>query len=355
MLSKLFDKSLCKSYNRWVLLWPMSNSKEITPSQINFSELTLVQQKNRQLIEKTLGPILSMSEIQGGLVSRVYRIYGKKEKAIMKIRGKTFAKIPSIPMDPKEARYEYAAIQFLSQIDPSVFPHPLAYDADEAMILMTDIMPDEQTLEQRLENKEVSLDDMVILGKTIGRLHMKLAKFQDSMREEHDDEDYEKGLFYRLGGNRNNPTLNSIGETLKQLPKQIIIADLSPKNIGRGEDGQVTICDLESCYRGNTIFALGYLVGHILLHNLDDYPKAISLVNGLLEGYNSENSDVEIDSLLLKRICLATTLYRLDNPVIPYDLPFSQEEKTKKTTTAINLLEEQLISWNKLISNMVFA
>lgn len=333
----------------------MPNFKEIIPSQINSSELTPSQQRTHQLIEQTLGQILSISEIQGGLVSRVFRVYGEKQKGIIKIRGKTFAKIPSIPMDPNEARYEYAAIKFLSQVEPSIFPHPLAYDAEEAMILMTDIMPDEQTLEQRLENKEVSLNDMITLGKTIGRLHMKLAKFQDSMREGHDEEDYQKGLFYRLGGNRNNPTLNSIAETLRKLPKQIIIADLSPKNIGRGEEGQVTICDLESCYRGNTVFALGYLAGHVLLHNLDDYPKATSLVNGLLEGYNSENSDVEIDNLLLKRICLATTLYRLDNPVIPYMLSLSQEEKTRKATTAIELLEEQSMSWDNLVSRMVSA
>ncbi|MDO8657287.1 MAG: hypothetical protein Q7K55_01000 [Candidatus Levybacteria bacterium] len=333
----------------------MSNFKETHLMQVNPSELTPSQQRTRQLIERNLGPILKIAEIQGGLVSRVYRVYGEKQKGIVKIRGKTFAKIPSIQMDPNEVRYEYAAIQFLSQVEPSIFPHPLAYDAEESMILMTDIMPDEQTLEKRLENKEVSLGDMITLGKTIGRLHMKLAKFQDSMREGHDDEDYEEGLFYRLGGNRNNPTLNAIAETLKQLPKQIIIADLSPKNIGRGKDGQVTICDLESCYRGNTIFSLGYLAGHVLLHNLGDYPKATSLINGLLEGYNSENLDVEVDSLLLKRICLATTLYRLDNPIIPYALSLSQEEKTRKTATSIKLLEEQSMSWDRLVKKMVSA
>ena len=320
-------------------------------------DIAHISQKACELVESYLGKIIRTEIATGGLVSHVYKVTGEKQKGIVKIRGTHLAKLPQIPINPKDVDYEWSALQFLSQIEPSTFPQPLALDREASMILMTDIIPSGKTLEQRFEARDVKPEEIKDLGSTIARIHKKLAPSKESMRDGQDEQAYSSDLRRRLGcqENQESPALDKIIDRLADLPKQPILGDLAPKNIGWGRDGQITICDLESFYQGDLLFAYGYTAGHILLHTLDDAAISEDFVSNLLRGYQSEDNQTNFDNLLLKQIALGSTLYRLNNTIVPYSLSLSQEEKLKKATVAFELLEKESLSWHDLINSMISA
>jgi hypothetical protein len=322
--------------------------------QKDMAEAAPCYQAGRQLIELHLGTILHTEPIAGGLVSHVYKVTGEKQRGIVKIRGTHLAKLPHIAIDPKDLDYEWTALQILSDIEPTTFPQPLAIDRETSMLLMTDIIPRGKTLAARLEAKAVMPEEIRDIGATVARVHRKLAPNERTIREGGDQTTYRSDLARRIGYQENtwNPALNAMLAELEALPKQLILGDLAPKNIGQGTDRQPTICDLESLYRGDLLFAYGYLTGHILIHTLDNQPRSKAFVINLLDGYSTEDKTTDFDSFLLKKIALGAALYRLNNPVVPYELSLSPEERSKKAATALSLLRKDNMSWDELVQNM---
>ncbi|RJQ26950.1 hypothetical protein C4577_02450 [Candidatus Parcubacteria bacterium] len=317
----------------------------------NTGELFSSQREVSHILESNFGKLISVEQISGGLVHYVYRVTGAKRGAIIKIRGNNYSALPDISMSSTDIQYENRALQLMSIIEPSTFPQVLGFYSERSMIIMTDVMPNRCTLENDLNDKRATSQDMKELGETVARIHRKLEPLEVSTRDGKDDEVYNTDLFYRLGF-RDNLVLNETVEQLKQLPRQLILADLSPKNIGRGENGSITICDLDSFFRGSTLYALAFLAGHILIHSLDDFDRGVQLLNGLLDGYRIELPNADVDSLLFKRVALGVALYRLNNPVIPYNLPLSEVEKLQKADTVLNLLNAQNLTWIKIIQEL---
>jgi hypothetical protein len=323
----------------------------LSDNSLSTPELFSSKQRYRSVVESKLGRIINVEKVSGGLIHYVYRVSGEKQNAILKIRGNSYSTLPDIAMNPKDIQYEHRAIQLLSAVEPSTFPRILGFDEELSMIIETDVMPKKTTLENELNGKRVTRQDMKELGETVARVHRKLEPLKGSTRDGEDEDVYNMDLFYRLGF-RDHPVLDETVEQLKHLPKQLILADLSPKNIGRGENEQITICDFDSFFRGNVLYALAFLAGHILLHNLDNFDNAMQLGSGLIDGYQLELPQIDVDSLLFKRVALGSLLYRLNNPVIPYTLPLSEDEKLQKTNISFGLLQQNNLGWIDIIYEM---
>lgn len=332
-------------------------SLHLTAPGIVYDEVHPSFKNARNILENNLGLITHAEVAIGGLVSYVYRVTGEKQSGIVKIKGTHLAKIPDILIHPKDAEYEWAALRFLFALEPNTFPQPIAFDKNVSMILMSNIIPEGKTLGERLDAKEVALTEVKDLGNTVARIHKKLATFKNNIREEGDNKIYNEDLRRRLGfqGSQNHIFLTNIVNQLAHEPKQLIIGDLSPKNIGRGKDRQITICDLESFYRGNLIFAYGYLAGHILLYVISDQKYSSELLLNLLEGYKSGDNTFDFNNILLKKITLGSSLYRLNSATVPYPIALSQKEKVRKVGMAFKLLEKDVLSWSELINTMVNA
>lgn len=315
------------------------------------SDLTDSQKRGRQIIENALGTIRDVENLKGGLIHHVYRIQGKERSGILKLRGTSFSAIPEIPTNPNDIEYEYRALQLLAQIEPTVFPHVLAYSDEEHFILMTDVMPNRRTLETDLEEKKTDATFIVDLSRTVARLHKKLKPFQDKWHGQDEDNIFKQDMYYRLGYH-NNPALNETMRQVVDLPRQLILADLSPKNIGKNADDRVSICDLDAFCKGNVEYALSFLPGHLLLHNLTDFETASALITRAIEGFKSELPDIDFESMLFKRLVLGAVLYRIANTVIPYNVPYTEEIKSSKSQKVFDLLDEKDLSWITLISRM---
>jgi tRNA A-37 threonylcarbamoyl transferase component Bud32 len=311
------------------------------------------QPKTLQLIEKEIGKLLQIKQLSGGLVHYVYRIIGERQVGIAKVRSSFYSALPHISANPEDIRYERDAIFLLSQVEPNVFPHLLMFDAQKAMILMTDVIPSNITLEGILNEGVATEELMNKIGTTLARVHNNLLPVSRPIREDGDDRLYSLNLYYRLGY-LGHPVLDETVERLKALPRQLIIGDLSPKNIGLN-GGEITICDLDYVHMGNVIFDVGFLTGHILVHSIQDYENANSGVDAFLSGYIEGNSDFDKENPLLKQIALGIVLYRLNNPVIPYNIPLTEEQKRGKTTATFSQLFGTEKPWSQIIQGITYA
>lgn len=292
----------------------------------------------------------ALESVSGGLVHYVYRLDSPEKIIYLKIRTSTFSRLPDINIDPDDIQNEKIAMDLLSSKLPEMFPRVLAYDEKNHALFMTDVMPSELTLERLFNAGTVSEEIMLACGKTIARFH-KTVETLPSVRTDNDSLVYSNNLLYRLGYLR-IPEINKAIEQLEQLPRQLIFGDLSPKNIGINSNNEVTFCDLELVHSGNTVFDIGFLASHILLHSKDKEEGKYRL-ESFLKGYLNEPND-HLDEELLKVLILGIGLFRLDNPVIPYSLPINEKETKERIHKIREILSSDIKPWSEIIERMTY-
>ncbi len=307
----------------------------------------------KEIIERKLSTsVYNIEPVTGGLVHFVYKITTGKGICFAKIRKSYFSALPNIPTKPEFIRYEKEAIDILSKIEPSLFPKLLAYIPNKHLLILSDIMPERTTLEMKLNARTIKKADAYNLGKILASVHKKLSYVKKKIRENEDEEFYNQLLFYRFGYHE-HLILNELITNLKKLPRQPILGDLSPKNIGVSYKGKFTFCDFENFHNGNTISDVGFLGGSIIIHSIDNYPSAKNLLQSFFDGYSSVIK-LEIEDQKLKKTVLGICLYRLENLVIPYDISISQKRKKDKASSIKKILYKNKISWNELVKLVTY-
>lgn len=291
-----------------------------------------------------------LEPVSGGLVHHVFRLVSSGKTMYLKIRGSAFSALPDIHVNPDDIRYEKKAMDLLNQKLPGVFPGVIAYFENDHALLMTDAMSG-PTLEELFNTDEVSEDALRECGKAVARFH-RAVETSPPIRPDNDNLSYLNNLFYRLGY-LGIPALDRAIEHLKQLPRQLIFGDLSPKNIGIGPNNEITFCDLELVHFGNTVFDLSFLASHLLLHSRN-VEEGASRLESFLAGY-LEEAEVDLDEELLKVLILGIGLFRLDNPVIPYTLPISERCRGERILKIKEILSSDIKSWHEIIEGMTYA
>lgn len=291
-----------------------------------------VNKKLCNFIGETIGPIYDIKKTQDGMVHDVYKIFSDKTY-YLKIRGNCFSLIPSLVIDPKDIKYEKKALEIFSKLLPDIFPLVIGFNEKVFAIIMTDINPEGFNLKEIFERGMADTSIMRNIGETLGRTHFALKNISESIRSDGDEQQYKINFDYRLL-RFEYPVLDRLVEELKKMPRQLILSDLSPKNIGVSKDKKISFFDLDYAHRGNTIFDLGFLLGHIILHSKNN---GDILAKSVLLGYKKFMKE-PINHKMLKKIIGATMLYRLKNEVIPYSLPVTPTEKKELINKAYNLL-----------------
>ncbi|MEI6479927.1 MAG: hypothetical protein WCO12_00170 [bacterium] len=288
-------------------------------------------------ITETIGPKFEISKVYGGLVHDVYKIHNKNTYHYLKLRGSYFSMIPNIVINPKDIKYEKKALEIFSKLLPDIFPTIIAFNEELSAIILSDINPSGYTLELLFNQQKVNVLIMEKIGIALGRTHFYLRTITDSIRPDDDKNYYESNFcdrFLKFNYPIANICAKKLVSDLKKIPRQLILSDLSPKNIGISEDNKISFFDLECVHKGNTIFDLGFLLGHITLHSKNN---SNVLIKSLLQGYMMSIND-SIDSKMLEKIMGITILYRLCNEIIPYPLPISDAEKKALIEKACCLL-----------------
>jgi len=306
----------------------------------------LIEKADIKLFENYVGKKYKITRIKDGLVHYVYKIVGRQQTLYLKIRSKRFSGIPSIKTEPGLIRYEAKALKLFSFYFPTIFPKVIAFNKKRNYLLLTDISRGNSCFEKKLNKNWVKETDFYFLGKTIKKIHLATKNLNISIRGKIKDERFrEKQMFYLLGF-LNHPQLNKIILSYRQVPKNLILGDLSPKNLYVEKD-YLGICDLEHACRGHYLFELAHLIGHGIVHTLKN-SKRKKLINSLISGYGGLNFPL-LQQEILTYTAVGIVLYRLASPVVPYNLPFTQTEKENFTSLFLRILDTRRLSLERIL------
>lgn len=316
--------------------------------QINkkYVEDTTLFEKYSSILEGFVGRMNSISMASGGLVNYIYRVEGELGALYVKIRKDRFSALQHLQIDPADIRYESTALDTFSAEFPEIFPRKLAFYLEDAMIIMSDVIKDGVRLDNALADGMVSEDIAGKLGAIVGAIHERFRDTDISIREDGDSEYYSRNLEYRLGYHKNY-YLDSLISRLGLMHRQLIMGDLSPKNICVGDDGRVAMWDLETAHRGNAVFDIGFLSAHIILHSRGR--NGIGLLCSLMDGYYSSTTTRSFDEINFKHVVLGIILFRMHNQIIPYMTEVGAEERRKISNHASLLLSQRDPSWLDIV------
>ncbi len=301
------------------------------------------------LNKSSITDVESIEPVSGGLVHHVFCVHTKDREYYVKLRGDRFAGMPTVESNPQDIRNEAKALRIASDLFPDTFPHVVAKDDSKGLLVISSIMNPEENLLRRLREKTLTADDIVVIGSTLRKIHSSLATVTEPIREDGDEQYYKNNLLYRLGS-QNNSALEEVINDLSKEPRQLILGDLSPKNLGL-VDGQLKICDLDTVHRGNAKFDVGFFVSHIYTHALESNYPAASLTKRFLESHETD----DVEEVQLKRIVLGIMLYRLNNAIVPYPLNITDEEKQRMVVEINSLLTKDNLEWEEIEKKLRYA
>jgi hypothetical protein len=274
-------------------------------------------------IEVSIGEIRELKQVGGGLVHYVYKVTTNSQTAYLKIRANHYSGIPNISTQPELIGNEKRALELFSINSGEYFPEILLYNSVFHYLLLSDVMPGGITLDRMYRHGNVEPIDLYQLGYSVGSIHSD-TRTSESVRYP-SDEQYQSNLMKYALESYNHPTLMKAAQEHRRRNTQLLIGDLSPKNIYI-RDGIVRLCDLENAHQGVLPYDQAFIIAHILLHH-KSLNTAIAAMWAFIDGYESSESAVDQGDALVSQTLHGILLYRLDNPVIPYELPFKSKQR----------------------------
>lgn len=309
--------------------------------------------KIKNFLQKSIGSVKEIRSVPGGIVHRVFRVLSDTGEYYLKVRGNNFVGIKSISTIPSDICYEASALKICSKISPETFPHVVAESFEDGMILITSIMEKEEYFLSIIERNVLDECCFKNIGSKLRHIHNELSFYTNGLRNDGDKDRYIRNLVNRLGYQKHN-VLDDVIKDLSKEKRFLILGDLSPKNLGISS-GHIRICDLDTAHCGNSIFDVGYFMGHVYLHGFEQKYTSSKYVEEFFQGYQAGDfGSVYIkNELLLKRIILGTILYRLNNDIIPYLIRLTSKQKIDAVSKINKLLSSEDISW-KAIENIIY-
>lgn len=289
-----------------------------------------------------------VSPVLGGVAHQVFQIRSGDDRYYLKIRGDRFASIPEITCNPADIVFEYRALTAFHQATPDNFPRVLAFNEGEHYLILSDAIPNGEKMEDLFLGGRATPIMLFNFGETLAGIHSATNSYQDAVRDSGDQPYYHTVLSHRFGY-RHNPVLDNLVQSLSALDnKQLILGDVSPKNIGTNNNGELFIFfDLETAHQGDVVFDYAYFLGHILIHSLASAETALTYLESYVQGYGHSN----FDDLMVKQIALGILLYRLRS-IVPYPTRLDTEQTTTMEQKIEAILPYDLtqLSWQEIIA-----
>lgn len=298
--------------------------------------------------ESKLGKIIDLQAVSGGLVHYVFKLIGESETAYLKIRSNHYSGIPNIPTDPALIANEKRAIDLFTMNSADYFPKVLLYNSALHYLLLSDVMPEGTTLDKQYKSVSAPDDAFVHMGNALASIHSNTTT-QEPVREP-DDKQYQANLMkYALESYEHHQLMQAAAEH-KAREKQLLVGDLSPKNTYI-RDGIVRLCDLENAHQGALQYDQAFIIAHLLLHQ-EVQPMAIAAMWSFIDGYEESGKKIDQGDALLSQTLHGVLLYRLINPVIPYDLSFSKIRRKQMAANVFSSLDQLPKDLEVVVANL---
>lgn len=299
-------------------------------------------------IETSIGEVQELDQVGGGLVHYVYKVSTGSKTAYLKIRANHYSGIPNIPTQPELIGNEKRAIELFSINSGEHFPEIILYNSVLHYLLLSDVMPGGVTLDRRYQLGKVEQNDLYQLGYALGSIHSD-TQTGESVRYPN-DEQYQSSLMKYALESYEHQTLMKAAQEHKRRNTQLLVGDLSPKNTYI-HDEAVRLCDLENAHQGALPYDQAFAIAHILLHH-KSRDSAIAAMWAFIDGYESSESTVDQGDALISQTLHGILLYRLDNPVIPYELPFKSKQRRRMATNVFSSLDNNTHDLEVVAANL---
>ncbi|MEU4802856.1 hypothetical protein [Actinosynnema sp. NPDC023587] len=286
-----------------------------------------------------VGDVRRVAEVFGGSVSHVYRVFGERGSAILKVRGRSFSRIPGITTDPSLIRYERKALRIFRSAAPHVFPDVLAFHREHHALVLEDVFPGGRTFEDALRTAPATRADAALLGATIGLVHRETAHVDEAIREDDDLAFRDQTLWFCLESSGHPALARTAAQYRARSRRTLVLGDAAPKNTSLAA-GRITLCDLDNAHLGSHHYDVGYVAAHLVLHHLPDPDLAEGLVRAFRDGYARSHPAVDPDDPIVLRTLLGVCLYRLVNDTVPYRLALSPERRREVYAVVYRLLDD---------------
>lgn len=303
----------------------------------------------RHELDIHLGTVTDFEVAVGGLVHHVFRMKSHSGSAYLKIRGNFYAGLPDIPTQPELIENEKRALDLFAAKTPEYFPSVIAHSPSKHYLLLSDIMPGGLTLDKKYSQETVSMSDLWHLGRALGDIHASHADTPEAVRQP-DDKYYQSNLMKYALESYEHPLLIAAAEEHKTRPTQLLVGDLSPKNTYI-ENGVVRLCDLENAHQGAIEYDQAFALAHVLLHRTSEQDALIAM-RAFLDGYQELGPTIDETDALLNATLHGILLYRLDNRIIPYSLPFSEDRKRQMIENVYRSLDQNTRSLEEVTVNL---
>ncbi|MFA6430129.1 MAG: aminoglycoside phosphotransferase family protein [Candidatus Paceibacterota bacterium] len=237
-----------------------------------------------------------------GLVHEVYKINTDGKNYVLKIRLDHFKSDKKIKIVPTDIEIEKDALIIVGQKIKNFVPK-IILSGNNFLLLeyIAGTSVYELLFKQVLTSKHCGE-----IAASMANFHKRLANYKKPIREERKElAQYESYLYWRYGI-WNHKVLNQIVSDLKKEKKQTIYGDFNPHNMTIRDD-KLCIYDLETMHIGNKIFDVGFFLGHLSLHYLNNLTRLSTLLKIFYSNYKISKYEEPI----LVKIVLATIYYRL--------------------------------------------
>lgn len=283
-------------------------------------------------LPKYIGEVREFNVATGGVVHHVWQVRGEHSTAYLKIRGNTFARVPEIKTRPERIGAEASALKLFGDYAPDYFPNLIHYDDKLNYLLMSEVMAGEKTFANRLREDKPMVGDSWRVGYALGEVHAKTKSVTQDVRWPNDTRYRDEAMYYTFQRNGHPVLLKTLVELLLE-PRQLIIGDLSPKNM-YVSDTDVKFFDLETAHQNSSTYDIGYALAHLVMHSLkSDEQNEVTLA--FMEGYRNHNN-IDSQSETLIGVVAAAMLYRLDSPTLPYPLDIDRDALTARVYEALD-------------------
>lgn len=268
-----------------------------------------------ELTEPVFGEIESIERVEGGNVSHVFRFRRSDgATAILKARGRTFARIPELKVDPARLFAEVRALETMTMILPGMFPLILNVDVSHSLLLMDDVFPC-RNFANALATRPPTPDEARTWGSALREVHCRGRAI---------GEDIQPGGDKQYGQRMRSVALRRLSDRGRRIAEErlddgtatLLLGDGSPKNMGFC-GSRLRFCDLESVHHGHHIFDLSYALAHLILHSID-VPDLSGAVAALIGAYGEDLDGDEGAATIV----LGILLYRLSPGNVPYTLRY---------------------------------
>jgi thiamine kinase-like enzyme len=299
----------------------------------------------QQTVEKYFNSEVGYSQkIKGGMHT-LYKFQIEWETYILKIRNNHHINNDKLLSNPNDIIHESNTLSILNKYILRYIPKHIVFLEEIKWLIMSCFNETVSNVHEMMKQKNFTPDNGIITWKYLAHIHTQLLDCLEPIRL--DDKLFTHQYYDHRLNILKSHKVDALLNYLQNHKNQVILWDLNPANIFIGND-QLQICDFECVHMWTPLFDLGYLIAHIILHQIRiEEEKYINIISNIISQYEFVNPILTDETMNhFKNIILLILLNRLTNTLVNYQTYLNANEKEKIISLIKKYIDEDISCYN---------